>query len=83
MKLRCHNVKPEFELIHIPKHRVEPGAISGNLDIATVLRLFQLDFFQDNFVQRVAVKCQRGVSVLRLGVGPLTTPLHSSCAPVR
>lgn len=56
MRLRRNDVEPELKFIHVAEHLVEFGAITGHLHVATILRLFQRDFFQDNFVQRVAIQ---------------------------
>ncbi len=66
--LRRHNIKPEIKLIHVAKHGIKFGTVTADFDIATVLRLFQRDLFEDDFVKRVPVQRERRIGVFRFGI---------------
>lgn len=68
LPLRGHNVKPEFKFIHVTEHGIEFCGIAGHFDIAIILRLSKRHFFQDDFIQRIAVEGHGRVSVFRFGV---------------
>ncbi len=66
--LWCNYIEPELKLVHIAQHLIQFRSITGNVDFSFILSLLQSFFLQDNFIQRVTVQSNRGISVFRFSI---------------